>query len=948
MNQHSQQLRLAASLLGTLCLLVVMSGCSRKFWREQADHDSYELIAEKMSDPDWEVPRMDITPDPRSRFYDPFDPDHAPLPPDDAAANEFLHEVGGWKGYKSWHKFGRAFSVENPHWLENLAGGNEENKILQTSAEGTVSRQAELSDLNLGELIELSYIHNRDYQTEVENVYLQALDVSEERFAFNVRYLRTPGASGSTPSYSLNGETVPEGRNSLGFGSGLGISQVLPTGAQWALEMTNNTLWVFSGGSGSSASAISYSLVQPLMRNAGRKVGLENLTLSERQLLYAVRDLARFRKVFFGNVAGSRGYLGLLQQQQEISNQRDNIQRLERRVEELTILASKGREGQGEVFDLNIAQLASRLTSQRNRLRQSEIQLQDRYDSFKISLGLPPDLTFSIDSTPLKRFELIDPQVLEMELRVYRFKGLNWGDLDPPEPADPDAENLLPNREEENEPLEPRVELPDEEYHRRAKLLRKLYDDVIEIVIGNIQKDFDELDRISEQRMADMTPEEVQRFQEDIQRDKQQFNDAQEKLNDLLEVDPKDPEKGAFEQIEILLDSPELTTEDKKAIYDLGSHIYDELYKTIQNLEVIQVNQRVETILLEPFDLSLEEAIQISLENRLDLKNSLAILNDSRRAVEIAANNLEAGLNVRVEGDVRTPNGSNNPVDFRGSASSYRAGIEFDTPLDQLQERNAYRSAQIRYQRARRAYMAAEDAIKQDVRQAWRQLQVLKLNFETARRSIRLAAIQLDAAVESSRDPRQAGGSGGQGLNLLNALNSVLDAQNQFIGIWVQYQDNRINIYRDMGIMEIDDRGLWDDRFYQELANPGVEPPKITPDSTEPKPFPDSAMEWGKEVDTSSLSDRSEAKSMSALSLPPLPGPPQPVWIREAEPLFKTPKTTQTRPRKGLPDGSSSQHTARHPVTNVEELRNAQTSPPDSDALEIQIDSAEWKLPIVR
>jgi len=351
MNGKPQQSRITACLIGTVFLLVAMPGCSRKFWREQADHDSYELIAEKMNHPDWAVPRMDITPDPRSRFYDTFDPDHTPLPPGDEAANELLHEVGGWKGYKSWHEFGEAFSVENPHWLDKLTTQDEEATILQTSAEGTVSRQAGLSDLNLGELIELSYIHDRDYQTEVENVYLQALDVSQERFAFDVRYLRSPGASGSTPSLDINGESIPDGRNSVGFGSGLGVSQILPSGAQWALEMTNNTLWVFSGGSASSASAISYSIVQPLMRGAGRKVGLENLTLTERQLLYAVRDLARFRKVFFGDVAGSGGYLGLLQQQQEIANQRDNIQRLERRVEELTILASKGREGQGEVFD---------------------------------------------------------------------------------------------------------------------------------------------------------------------------------------------------------------------------------------------------------------------------------------------------------------------------------------------------------------------------------------------------------------------------------------------------------------------------------------------------------------------------------------------------------------------------------------------------------------------
>ena len=152
------------------------AGCSREFWRDQADRDSYELIDEKMNDPRWMAPRIDIEPDPRSRFYDPYDPDYSPLPPDDDAANALMEQVGAWKGYKSWHKFGRSFTVENPHWLENLyADAGEEDVVLQTSAIGTSEQRAALRDLALPQLLELSYIHSRVYQTELENVYLQAL-----------------------------------------------------------------------------------------------------------------------------------------------------------------------------------------------------------------------------------------------------------------------------------------------------------------------------------------------------------------------------------------------------------------------------------------------------------------------------------------------------------------------------------------------------------------------------------------------------------------------------------------------------------------------------------------------------------------------------------------------------------------------------------------------------
>ena len=116
--------------------------------------------------------------------------------------------------------------------------------------------------------------------------------------------------------------------------------------------------------------------------------------------------------------------------------------------------------------------------------------------------------------------------------------------------------------------------------------------------------------------------------------------------------------------------------------------------------------------------------------------------------------------------------------------------------------------------------MQAEDQVKLDIRAAWRQLNVLKQTFEIARLNVRLAAMQLDQAIERSTAPSTTGTSGGSGggnsgLNLLQALNSVLSAQNNLIQIWADYETNRLNIHRDMGIMQIDEQGVWIDDYYQ-------------------------------------------------------------------------------------------------------------------------------------
>src|SRR5688572_12787224 len=164
-------------VIGTL-LLASLPGCSRQFWRRQADMDVYDAEAEKLMDPRWAVPRVDLTPDPRSRFFDPYDPDFAPLPPDDPYAHQYMHCVDGWEGYKGWHGFGDTMSVENPQWLANF--GITPDMVDQASGQYTSALPA-LKNLTLQQAVELSLIHSRDYQTQLENVYIAALVVTFQR-----------------------------------------------------------------------------------------------------------------------------------------------------------------------------------------------------------------------------------------------------------------------------------------------------------------------------------------------------------------------------------------------------------------------------------------------------------------------------------------------------------------------------------------------------------------------------------------------------------------------------------------------------------------------------------------------------------------------------------------------------------------------------------------------
>ena len=149
----------------------------------------------------------------------------------------------------------------------------------------------------------------------------------------------------------------------------------------------------------------------------------------------------------------------------------------------------------------------------------------------------------------------------------------------------------------------------------------------------------------------------------------------------------------------------------------------------------------------------------------------------------------------------------NNPIRFDASANAYELGLQFDTPLNRLGERNVYRASQIAYQRARRTYMALEDGIRSAIRRDLRSLRATRLGFEIARQQLVTAARQVDLAQVSLRTAQQADSSATN--DLLLALQSLLAAQNSMIGTWVSYEIARMNLFLDMDYMQIDAEGNW-------------------------------------------------------------------------------------------------------------------------------------------
>jgi hypothetical protein len=114
--------------------------------------------------------------------------------------------------------------------------------------------------------------------------------------------------------------------------------------------------------------------------------------------------------------------------------------------------------------------------------------------------------------------------------------------------------------------------------------------------------------------------------------------------------------------------------------------------------------------------------------------------------------------------------------------------------------------------------MALEDTVALAVRKEIRGLRALSRNYELQKQIIELAYLNIDNALETLYAPvpgvQGAGSDGNQAAlttQLLNTQSSKIQAQNSLFTFWINYQQTRIQLYRDLELMPLDGRGVWID-----------------------------------------------------------------------------------------------------------------------------------------
>jgi hypothetical protein len=220
-----------------------------------------------------------------------------------------------------------------------------------------------------------------------------------------------------------------------------------------------------------------------------------------------------------------------------------------------------------------------------------------------------------------------------------------------------------------------------------------------------------------------------------------------------------------------------------------------------------------------PLEMDKSSAIQLALENRLDLRVSQGEVYDAQRAVVVAADALRAELTLFGAAELGERRSIDSATDddaqLRFDEGVFSALLTLDLPLERTPERNAYRNSLISLERAVRNVQILEDEIKLSVRNKLRDLLQSRESFKIQAQSVLVA----EKRVKSTTLFLEAGKEKTQIRDLLEAQDDLLAAQNRLTSAAVNYRVAELELQRDLGLLKIDEQGLWQEYLPERADN---------------------------------------------------------------------------------------------------------------------------------
>ncbi len=387
--------RRAGVCLFIATVFVVLSGCTAKFYKKWADKETTDIVEKKAR----AVPGLETS------FYEgefsieeeeETDPlagvprRYQPILPDDGITTgvETVREQTAPTLY------GGEESTSPTIRAETVA--QETSPTLRVEEEETSPPMPAVLDLE--KALQVAVTNSREYQAQEENIYLQALSLSLARYRYTPKFKWLLGAlwrREAVEEAGEDGDTSLDYQRSVAYTSDLSFNQLLADGGSIAIGLSTDFFrYVSDDPQETAASVLQAEIIQPLLRGAGRKVNQENLTQSERDMVYELRDFSRFRKTFAVRITNN--YYRVLEERAIIRNEWNNYQRLKENVQRAELMAQAG-----EMPEFQVDQARQDELRARERWIGAMQSYEETLDEFKIDLGLPTDEEVELDENEL-------------------------------------------------------------------------------------------------------------------------------------------------------------------------------------------------------------------------------------------------------------------------------------------------------------------------------------------------------------------------------------------------------------------------------------------------------------------------------------------------------------------------------------------------------------------
>lgn len=873
-SHRRRQFTRRSVLLLVICSLVGVPGCfSRAKHFQRADRLAHRLIREKSNGKPWAVPsdyslipradsRLAVEdcvvsprlPDATNSLYGySLPPLRSELETESEQESPVIRETGLANPIppSAWEAIPRS-CLERMLDFESIKSEADSTKEEYGAFSLQFNEADDVPSLTLEDVVDLALLNSRDYQTQKEALYLVALQLSQERFAYQSKF--TNGGTGTALDYNhirSGGTTV----NTLAIPTGISRDRLLVTGGDLFASFANNIFLTFNGPSGFAAdvsSSMLLSYAQPIIQ---RDIRFESLTQAERNMVYAARDFARFRKQFFVDFAEIYYSLILNFRQIEIASQ--NYFSLVRAFDQ-----AQAEFKTNFVPRFQVDQVEQDLLDGRGGLISTCNQVEQALDSLKLSIGIPTETEINVNLKELNELTRLDQlsvsansssrvltrlkaslparnrkdvvnESIQLLQRLSEAAELSSQNDESTLKAELDRQiaRLFVDEariasDEESKRIETRV-FDDERLQLSTEFQRTLAYGESLLDLNARQLEFAVLSE-------EFRPEQVSRL-EGFRRQQELYRGQISALRNEFEslFKPKEGQDtlGISSRVQTLLEQAKglkrrMSNLVEEADQAIGILVIDDPSQDRQRVvtQAQELIARAEETLnssdfgLKPLDIDVDDAMLTAIVLRFDLMNQRESVFDDWRQIKLAADELKSVLDIDASHRINTRSGANQPFNFTFDDSTTRVGFNFDAPLNRFAERNTFRGTLISYQRALRNLTQLEDNIKFSVRN---DLRSLALDREQYLIAVASAALAYERVVSTSLEFRLGTGNV-TARDFLEAQTAYINGLNGVARLHIQYIVDRTQLFLDLELLTVDEMGFWDDLRNEELQPESV------------------------------------------------------------------------------------------------------------------------------